>query len=366
MKILLIGEYSNLHATLAKGLRAIGHSVTVISDGTRWRNYQRDIDLSFNPDSKLGKLKYIARLLSLLPKMRGYDVVQLINPDCFALKAERQYYIFNYLMRHNAKVFVGAFGTDWCWVYSGLHDHLFRYGDYYIGNRQRLSEPSVKKDISEWIDTPKGEYSKYVHGHCHGIPACLYEYYECYSRYFAGKTRFLPLPIVPQHHAPITPFEGFPIRFFIGIDTRRSQYKGTDIMYEALKDIKRDYPQQCEIVKAEHVPFNQYVEMMDSCHCVLDQLYSYTPAMNALQAMEKGLVNIGGGEPENYEILDERQLKPIVNVEPTYDSVYQALKQIILHPEQLPALQQQSIEYVKRHHDYISVARQYVDFYNAG
>lgn len=31
MKILLIGEASNLHWTLAEGLRANGHTVTVVS-----------------------------------------------------------------------------------------------------------------------------------------------------------------------------------------------------------------------------------------------------------------------------------------------------------------------------------------------
>ena len=34
MKILLIGEASNLHWTLAEGLRANGHTVTVVSHGS--------------------------------------------------------------------------------------------------------------------------------------------------------------------------------------------------------------------------------------------------------------------------------------------------------------------------------------------
>ena len=33
MRILLLGEYSNVHNTLARGLRALGHQVTVASDG---------------------------------------------------------------------------------------------------------------------------------------------------------------------------------------------------------------------------------------------------------------------------------------------------------------------------------------------
>ena len=55
MKILLLGEYSNVHATLAKGLRALGHEVLVVSNGDFWKNYPRDIDLS-RSSTRLGAL----------------------------------------------------------------------------------------------------------------------------------------------------------------------------------------------------------------------------------------------------------------------------------------------------------------------
>ena len=39
------------------------------------------------------------------------------------------------------------------------------------------------------------------------------------------------------------------------------------------------------------------------------------------------------------------------------------IEQLVLHPERIPILQQQSIVYVKKHHDYLKVAQQYLDFY---
>ena len=86
MKILLLGEYSNLHATLAEGLRELGHKVTVVSDGNAWRNYKRDITLKRGSTSKLSGIFYLLKLLLILPRLRGYDVVQLINPDFIWLK----------------------------------------------------------------------------------------------------------------------------------------------------------------------------------------------------------------------------------------------------------------------------------------
>lgn len=51
MRILLLGEFSGLHWSLAEGLRALGHDVCVASDGCGWRNYPRDIALDRPTDS---------------------------------------------------------------------------------------------------------------------------------------------------------------------------------------------------------------------------------------------------------------------------------------------------------------------------
>ena len=88
MRILLLGEYSNVHATLEKGLRELGHDVTLISNGDFWKDYPRDIDLSRH-NGIMGGVGYVARLLWLLPKMRHYDVVQIINPMFLELQIGR-------------------------------------------------------------------------------------------------------------------------------------------------------------------------------------------------------------------------------------------------------------------------------------
>ena len=105
MKILLIGEYSNVHWTLAQGLRHLGHTVTVISNGDFWKNYPRDIDVARTP-GKLGGILLMAKLYALLPRLRGYDVVQLINPMFFELKAERLFWFYNYLRKQHHSFFL--------------------------------------------------------------------------------------------------------------------------------------------------------------------------------------------------------------------------------------------------------------------
>ena len=137
--------------------------------------------------------------------------------------------------------------------------------------------------------------------------------------------------------------------------------KGTDIMLRALERLVADYPDRAEMVKAESVPFAEYKKMMQSCDVLLDQIYSYTPAMNALLAMSQGLIVVSGGEEESYEILGEDELRPIINVQPDEADIYRQLEQLVLHPERIARLKHDSIEYVRRHHDSIKVAKQYLE-----
>lgn len=154
-----------------------------------------------------------------------------------------------------------------------------------------------------------------------------------------------------------------PLKLFIGISKGRSEYKGTDIMLRAAEEICRKFPDKVVLRKAEGVPFNEYVKMMNGCDVILDQLYSYTPSMNPLEAMAHGLICVGGGEPENYEIINEEVYRPIMNVEPYYDSVYDALEWLVFSPELIGLLKQDSWTYVLRHHDFVTVARKYEKLY---
>ena len=360
MRILLLGEYSNVHWTLAEGLRQLGHEVTVASNGDFWKDYPRDIDFARQP-GKWGGIKLMAKIYANLPRFRDYDVVQLINPIFFELKAERLFPIYRYLRRHNKKMVLGAMGMDWYWVHTCTNDKPLRYSDFNFGDQLRTDAPALKEQ-ADWLGTTKERLNKLIANDCDGIVTGLYEYDVCYQRHFPEKTRFIPFPIKPAHQSPLTTQQP-PLRLFIGISRERSVYKGTDIMLRAAEDIVAKYPNRVELRKAEGVPFAQYQHMMDGSDAILDQLYSYTPSMNPLLAMSKGIICIGGGEPENYEILGETELRPIINVEPNYESVFHELEQLVLHPERIAELKRQSIEYICRHHDYIKVARQYEQFY---
>lgn len=376
MRILLVGEYSNVHWTLAEGLRALGHEVTVVSDGDHWKGYRRDIDLRRRSLGKWDTLRYVLQTKCLWPRLKGYDVVQLINPVFLDLRAERILPYYQQLRKQNGRLFLGSFGIDKPWVEEGLKPDTFRYSDFYLFG-QRRDNVDTRQMEADWLLGPKGVLFDYVANDCDGIIASLYENYRCCQPRYQGKLHFIPFPI--NRNSQDNPNnqsyqkKTFPykrkservLRFFIGLQRTRSAYKGTDIMLRALERLKEKYPDRMKIVIAENVPFEQYCEMMNHSDVLLDQLYSYTPAMNALQAMSQGLVVVSGGEPEHYALLGETELHPIINVQPTEDDVFQQIEQrLLLHPESLEQLSRDSVEYVRRHHDPVRVAQQYLEVWS--
>ena len=361
MKILLLGEYSNVHHTLAEGLRTLGHECVVASDGDHWKDYPRDIDLR-REFSFFGNISFFWRLLKALPKFKDYDMVQLINPLFLEMKAENVLRVFKFIRRHNRKVVLGAFGMDYYWASVNSSIMPLRYSDFNLTDNTPRTDVEAEKHRHEWTETKKKELCEVVARDCDAIVAGLYEYYVTYQNTeFRDKTVFLPLPIQLPQSLPVD-IDIVPnkLRLFVGLPKDRVAYKGLDIMLDAAKAVKEKYPDLLEIKIAAGVPFAQYQSLMEGCDAILDQLYSYTPGMNALLAMSKGIVCIGGGEPENYDILEEKDLRPIVNVLPSAENCYKEIEHLVLHRELLPQLKRQSIEYVRRHHDVMKVAEEFI------
>ncbi len=363
MRILLIGDCSGVHSTLAKGLRTLGHTVCVASDGGGWKDYPRDISLTRKDDSFLEGMRCMFRILVNLHKFRNFDVVQITHCPFLRLRSERTLPIYRFLRKYNRKVFMGAFGTDHYYVKASLESNIYRYSDFRVGDKP-LDFPYNAEDIEECLHGGTVRANQEIASTCDGIIACLWEYNVAYHPHFPEKTTFIPLPFevaltdgISMREVPRR------VNFFIGVQSDRDQVKGTDVMYPVLKELERNYPDLCKVTKVSDLPFAEYQKEMSQADVLVDQLYSYTPAMNALLAMSKGIVVVGGGEEENYEILGENELRPIINVTPSPEDIYIKLEELLLNKTRIPQLSKQSVEYVRRHHDHVKVGQQYLDFW---
>lgn len=366
MNILLLGEYSRLHFSLAEGLRSLGHQVTVASDGDGYKQYDRDVDLSRGGSGLIRTVKDLFYITKKIKSFNNYDIVQIINPCFTTLNTEINKYYFKQLKKQNRKIFLGAFGVDSVWLKAALDKELFKYSEFHI-NREDTNLEYNKIILQRWSNTSREKLNDYTAFNADGIIACLYEYYKAYKKDYSHKLKYIPLPI-QLASLPYNPIVTPPnkINFFIGIDKDRSQFKGTDILLRVLRQIQEKYPLEVNILPVESVPYTEYQQLLAQSHVVLDQIYSYSPSVNPLQAMAQGKIVVTGGEPEIYDLIDKTAFpRPIINVFPTEKGVWNALEYIIDNKSQLPKWSAQGRLFVEKYHDARLVAQQYLDFWDS-
>lgn len=364
MKILLVGDASNFHWTLAQGLRLLGHEATVISNGGGWMNTGTDVIIRRKSYGPVDSMMYLARIMSLLPSWCNYDVVQIAGHGFFKLRPEKNLAIFRQLRRQNDRIFMEAIGTDHYYTKACFDGKTYRYSDYFVGDKP-LNRPYYHTERDAYLEGANKDANVAMAQECDGIAACLWEYFVAYEPEFAHKLSYIPIPInLDENPLRNIPDKIEQLRFFIGIQHDRSILKGTDVMYDVLKQLERDYKNECLVTAVESLPYKEYNRVMYESDVLIDQLYSYTPATNALLAMAKGLVAVSGAEPEYCNFIGAQDFMPVVNVLPDPEDVYRTLERLILHRADIPQMCRDSRTFVEQHHDYRKVAQQFIDFWS--
>ncbi|MDE6316907.1 MAG: hypothetical protein K2L73_00740 [Muribaculaceae bacterium] len=370
LRILLLGDASNYHRCLAIGLRRLGHDVTVASDGSRWMNTDRDIDLSRPLPGKAGGLMLwlkIKRLLST--RLAGYDVVS-INGTCFAsLRPTRLSVMFDSLLRNNRSVFISALGTDsrYVEVCTGSNPPL-RYDEWQINGTPSPHAVANRAEIDRWLAPDLSTLCNKIYDKSAGTVTALYEYDEvCRTFLPADRVAYGGIPVDTKAIEYFGPGSTYgKVRLFLGRHADRTIEKGTDRLFEISKRVVAAHPDACALDIVENVPYAEYLDRLRSADIVLDQLYSYTPATNALLAMAMGKTVVSGGEPEYYDFIGEHDNRPIINAIPDDDdALFRAIEDAVMRPSALADRGMKSRDFSIRHNDTEIVARRFVDFWRS-
>ncbi|MDE6218034.1 MAG: hypothetical protein K2F64_03440 [Muribaculaceae bacterium] len=364
-RILLLADYSNFHNTLAKGLRRLGCDVTVISDGTTFMQTDRDIDIS-RSDSRFGGLILMLKLLGPLHRhLRGYDIVSLRNPNFIELRPERTAGIFRRLRRDNPNIFLTALTTDSIFLdMLEAKDSPLAYSEWLIRGEPAPLMIHDREQWESWHSRAMTTLDNLVYDNIDGAVSALYEYQLALQmRLPADRSAYGGIPIETRdiEFRPMeTPSR---IRIFLGRDRRRKLIKGTDLLEQAALDVCSRHPEKAELRIIENVSYKEFHEEMRHSHLVLDQIYSYTPATTALEAMAMGINTMSGGEKEYYDFIAERELHPVINAPYDYDTLRAELERVILHPEEFPRRSREGRVFVERHNDTDIVARRFLNFW---
>lgn len=368
MKILLLGDYSNCHRTLATGLRRLGHDVTVASDGTGWMRTGRDIDITRRPGKAGGlRLWFDLRYGRLRDALRGYDIVAVNDINFVLLRPSRLRPLFDRLKRENGAVFLTAMSTDIAYLDMVQPPHSpLRYSEWFTGDEPSRMHRSNPSEWDAWHDTTLVDYQRHAFRELDGAVSVLYEYHLGIERAMGhGKVAYGGIPVDTSLFEPVDLSDAASgkVRLFLGRDRNRKLMKGTDLLEEAAREVVRRHPDRAELDIVENVPYDEFRQRLRSAHVVLDQIYSYTPATTALMAMAYGLNVVSGGEPEYYDFIGETDNRPVINAPIELDALTDCLEQTVLHPGLIAERGRRSREFVLKHNDCTVVARRFLDFW---
>lgn len=378
MKILLIGEYSRLHNSLKEGLQTLGHEVVLFSAGDAFKKYPTDYSYraQFIFDSwllrklrnllfkllglEIEKIEHAIRFYGLLPKIIGFDQVQIINSDAI----ETFPWVSRYLYK---KVFakIKYRSLVVCGDETPIIDYLLKKELSFSILTPLFENPKLKKQYYYPLKYTKSSYRKtfeWLSKNCQSITTSDLDYKIPMER-MGFNAPMIPNPINCEKIS----FEAInnleTIVIFLGINRGSYVKKGIPYFEEALVAIEKKYGNKVTICICENQPYEEYVKLYQQAHIVLDQMYAMDQGYNALEAMAKGkVVFTGAGQEFNnhYHLTKRVAIQAIPNT--AY--LTQELSYLIENPLEIQSIGNRARAFIEKEHHYQKIAQDYVTYWN--
>jgi len=349
-------------------LRRLGHDVTVASAGSGWMNTRRDIDISRRLPGKAGGLWLWLRMLQLLEsRLSRFDIVSLSSTGFVELKPERVALLFERIKKNNHRVFMTLLGNDTFYVDECIKpDGVLRLSEWSINHQPSPLTLAHPERISAWRAPELRQLANYIYDNVSGVTPVLYEYDAVARTHIpAEKIGYIGIPIDTMTVTPVNlPAKIKRVNLFLGRHRDRQVEKGTDILERAAKEVVARHPDKANLTIVENRPYSEYLNLLCKAHIVLDQLYSYTPATNALLAMARGLNVVSGAEPEYYNFIGEYDNRPIISADVRYPVLLENIERAVLDYETIYKRGRDGREFVVKHNDCVTVARRAIDFWS--
>jgi glycosyltransferase involved in cell wall biosynthesis len=375
MRILLIGEYSRLHNSLKEGLQKLGHEVILVSSGDDFKNFESDFSVKSNFFSSywftkkvrnglkkiiqfdLEKVERTIRFYFLLPKLKGFDHVQFINSDALELNPKISLFFYKKLKHQNKQLSLLICGDE-----PPIIDYLLKNELNYSIMSPYLNDRSLKKEFRfslKYLQTNYKMVFNWLKENTNKLIVSDLDYKIPMER-MNYVINFIPNPINTDK-IPFTALEiNDKVIIFLGINRLSYIKKGIRFFEEALAIIEKKYANQVEIIVTENIPYQQYIELYNKAHILLDQVYAYDQGYNALEAMAKGKVVFTGAEKEfteQYQLTE----RVAINAMPDVTDLVNELSSLIENPQEIIEIGKRARTFIEKEHDYIKIAERYLD-----
>ncbi len=376
MKILLLGEYSNLHNSLKEGLIALDHEVTIVATGDNFKKYK--VDFSIAPkflnnywlpkkiknglhklfNINLNHFETALRFYFLLHKLKSFDHIQLINSDALETKPALARFFYKKLFKKIKSRSLLVCGDE-----TPVVDYLLKNEMNYSILTPYFNDNSLAKKYLYVLKYTTRNYRKtfnFLAKNCQSI-ICSDIDYKIPMEKMGFNIHFIPNPINSDkiEFQPLERIEK--TKLFLGINRLSYIKKGIVFFEKALVIIKEKYGDKVKIVVAENLPYAEYISVYNDCHILLDQVYGYDQGYNALEAMAKGKVVFTGAETAFLEFYKLKENEVCINAVPNENEIAKKLSYLIENPEKITEISKNARTFIEKEHHYKIIAQRYLD-----
>lgn len=324
-----------------------------------------DIYLKREP-GVLGGIKYLYNIFELLPRLKEYDVVQLINTNFLNLKPQKIKYFFDRLKEANGSVFLTLAGNDYYFCKACIDAKIFRFSEFKVGDEFTPAHLKNPGHLYGWISRVNKIWAEYLLENITGAMAVLPEYEMPVKEILGDKVVMTNLPIdfseLPQN--PVH-FADDKVNLMVGMRSGYEDMKGARKLLSIAQGIEEEMPDKVSLKVAHDLPFKDFLSLVANSDIVLDQLYAYSPAMTALYGMSLGKVVGTGAQPEYYEAIGNPEVRPIFSLTPFDKDIKERLVNLINNRDEIVRMGQQSREIALKNNDAALVASKFLSHWNS-
>lgn len=374
MKILLLGEYSNLHNSLKQALINMGHEVLIVGNADGFKKYQTDILIKSHLEDYL-LLKLIARLFvrifkinifeieiylrakKIVNKLQGFDVVQLINENSFKTSPFLEIKLLKQIFKNNNKVFLLSCGVDSVSVKHAMSKKL-----KYSILTPLFENASLKKKYKPILKYERENYlalAKFVQEYVNGIISSDLDYHIPYlsEKKYLG---MIPNPINTKKIKYYGINKSKKISILHAINSSNKIKKGNRFFEEALKIIDEKFKYKISIITTYDIPYKEHLENLKKCDILLDMVYAYDQGFNALEAMAMGKIVFTGAEEEWLKLYNIKEDTVVINAVPNSMRIVKKLVWLIENPKMIKIISVNARKFIEKNHDFEKIATKYI------
>ena len=375
MKILLLGEYSRLHNSLKEGFVTLGHEVSIVGCGDKFKQFPVDYSIyaQICNDNKIANLLYrgirkvigldfekiekAIRFYLLIPKLNDYHHVQLINSDALETYPILSRFLYKKLFKNIQSRSLLICGDE-----TPIVDYLIKKEFKYSVLTPYFEDNSIEKEFQFPLKYRKNSYRKtfdWLKENCQNLITSDLDY-EIPMRKMGFQTTFIPNPINTDTIAFQKTENTGEIVIFLGINRLSYTKKGIIYFEKALEIIQEKHADKIEIIVTENLPYKEYISKYNKAHILLDQVFAYDQGYNALEAMAKGKVVFTGAETEFLNQYHLQEDEVCINAVPDENEIGVKLSFLIEHPEKISKISKNARKFIEKEHDYKVVAEKYL------